>query len=186
MNNFRKSKGMIIELTSLLDVIMIMLFWVMMNVSQGVEKAEEKAQQEIDAANAQIQQEKEKSGEIIEGLENDKEQLDGQIKAMQSALDGFEDGMMLFLNLKYENGSDKLYISQNGEATAELDIDENLADNIMTELDEFADSDAVMLATVVYDGNTVLYRDMKTLKYAVENLKENYDNIYFTYINATK
>ena len=31
MNRFSKSKGIVIELTALLDVIMIMLFWVMMN-----------------------------------------------------------------------------------------------------------------------------------------------------------
>ena len=36
MNSFRKNKGIVLELTSLLDVIMIMLFWVMTDVSASI------------------------------------------------------------------------------------------------------------------------------------------------------
>ena len=186
MTNFKKSKGMIIELTSLLDVIMIMLFWVMMNISQGAEKAEDKAQKEISAANAQVQQEKEKARQKIDNLESEKNEKDIQIKNMQSAFDGFENGMMISLNIRYENGADKLYISQNGENSAVLDIDAFLAENIITKLDSFSKKDTVLLAAVVYDGNTVLYRDVTAVKAAMESVKDNYDNIYFTYINATK
>ncbi len=37
MNGFRKNKGIVLELTSLLDVIMIMLFWVMTDVSASAD-----------------------------------------------------------------------------------------------------------------------------------------------------
>ena len=47
MNGYRKSKGIVIELTALLDVILIMLFWVMMNVQESqpsaVDQAEKRA-----------------------------------------------------------------------------------------------------------------------------------------------
>ena len=56
MNGFRKNKGIIIELTSLLDIIMIMLFWVMLNVSNNAQDIEKKAQEKIDEANAKTVQ----------------------------------------------------------------------------------------------------------------------------------
>lgn len=41
MNGFRKNKGIVLELTSLLDVIMIMLFWVMTDVSASADSQKE-------------------------------------------------------------------------------------------------------------------------------------------------
>ena len=55
---FRKNKGIIIELTSLLDVILIMLFWLILNMSNTAANAEKKAQEQIDAANAKVEQAK--------------------------------------------------------------------------------------------------------------------------------
>lgn len=43
MNGFRKNKGIVLELTSLLDVIMIMLFWVMTDVSASADSQKEDA-----------------------------------------------------------------------------------------------------------------------------------------------
>ena len=65
MNSFGKNKGLIIELTSLLDVILIMLFWVMMNSSAKAEQAQENATTEIENANSQLEQirEEAESGE---------------------------------------------------------------------------------------------------------------------------
>ena len=42
-----KNKGLIIELTSLLDVILIMLFWVMMASSDKADKAEAEADKKL-------------------------------------------------------------------------------------------------------------------------------------------
>ena len=47
MNGFRKNKGIVLELTSLLDVIMIMLFWVMTDVSASADSQKEDAKAQV-------------------------------------------------------------------------------------------------------------------------------------------
>lgn len=49
MNGFRKNKGIVLELTSLLDVIMIMLFWVMTDVSASADSQKEDAKAQVQA-----------------------------------------------------------------------------------------------------------------------------------------
>ena len=49
MSGYRKSKGLALELTSLLDVIMIMLFWVMTNSSASAADAQDKADKKVKA-----------------------------------------------------------------------------------------------------------------------------------------
>ena len=52
MNGFRKNKGIVLELTSLLDVIMIMLFWVMTDVSASADSQKEDAKAQVQAINS--------------------------------------------------------------------------------------------------------------------------------------
>jgi beta-galactosidase len=47
MNGFKKNKGIVLELTSLLDVIMIMLFWVMTDVSASADSQKEDAKAQV-------------------------------------------------------------------------------------------------------------------------------------------
>lgn len=44
----------------------------------------------------------------------------------------------------------------------------------------------VMLAAVVYDGDAVLYRNMRIVENAVQAVSDKYENVYFTYINTSK
>jgi len=56
MNRFSKSKGIVIELTALLDVIMIMLFWVMMNVQDSSKSASTAAEKKAAAAEQRLEE----------------------------------------------------------------------------------------------------------------------------------
>ena len=60
MSGYRKSKGLALELTSLLDVIMIMLFWVMTNSSASAADAQDKADKKVKAAQTKIEQSEKK------------------------------------------------------------------------------------------------------------------------------
>ena len=78
---FRKNKGIIIELTSLLEIIMIMLFWVMLNVSNSAQNAEKKAQEKVDAANAKVvQAQKDAQDEIERAKQQNQKELDDMNK----------------------------------------------------------------------------------------------------------
>ena len=73
----RKNKGIVIELTALLDVIFIMLFWVMINVQESNTRVREEADSRV----SQVQE------EAAAQLESLREQTDSELKAAQEKLD---------------------------------------------------------------------------------------------------
>ena len=126
MNGFRKNKGIVLELTSLLDVIMIMLFWVMTDVSASADSQKEDAKAQVQAVTQQLEEQKQKSADELENLrKNMQKQIDEAYKKAeninsnaaknQQALDGYTQGMLISLDMRNENGTDKLYISRNDE-----------------------------------------------------------------------
>ena len=195
---FRKNKGIIIELTSLLDIIMIMLFWVMLNVSNSAADAEKKAQEKIDAANSkvasaqadaqkQIDEAKQENQKQIDQINEQNREMKQNAENMQNALDGFSEGKMVTLEMKYEGGHDVIYVSQNGGSSKSVTVDDKLKDNLASALNSYGlDKDSIILAAFMYDGNTVLYRDVNNVQDVLSKIKGNYKNIYFTHINTTK
>ena len=49
---------------------------------------------------------------------------------------------------------------------------------------EIPDGTAV-LAAVIYDGSKVLYRDMESIRAALDKLSKEHDNIYIGYIDTS-
>ena len=198
MGGFRKNKGIIIELTSLLDIIMIMLFWVMLNVSNSAQNAEKKAQEKVDAANAKVvQAQKDAQDEIERAKEQNKKELDEMDKKnreikqaaqdMQQALDGFGNGKMVTLEMKYEDGRDVIYISQGIEEKKTVSVDDKLKDGLSAALNSYGlDKNSIILTAFMYNGDSVLYRDVEKVQNALSSIKSNYKNIYYTHINTTK
>ncbi len=198
MNGFRKNKGIIIELTSLLDIILIMLFWLMLNISNSASEIEKKAQEKIDKANAKVSQVQEDADKKVQQAQDDaKKQIDKineQNKEMRqdnenmhNALDGFSSGKMVTVEMKFSDNRDVIYVSQNNSTPQTAAVDDKLAENLTKALNSFGlDKDSIILAAFMYDGNTVLYRDVNTVQNVLVNIKGNYRNIYFTQINTTK
>ena len=144
MTGFRKNKGIVLELTSLLDVIMIMLFWVMTDVSASADSQKEDAKAQVQAVTQQ-------------------------------------------LDMRNENGTDKLYISRNDEDIMTVTPDEDISGRLISLFEGLGAADGeVMLAAVVYDGDAVLYRNMRIVENAVQAVSDKYENVYFTYINTSK
>lgn len=197
-NGFRKNKGIVIELTSLLDVIMIMLFWVMTDVSASADSQKEDAKAQMQAVTQQLEEQKQKSADELEKLREDmQKQIDEAYKKAESinsnaaknqqALDGYTQGMLISLDMRNENGTDKLYISRNDEDIMTVTPDEDISGRLISLFEGLGAADGeVMLAAVVYDGDAVLYRNMRIVENAVQAVSDKYENVYFTYINTSK
>lgn len=202
MSGFHKNKGIVIELTALLDIILIMLFWMMMNISQDNEDVMADASQQVADVQSQAEIDKENiqadaQAQIDSILDDTSRQVaEAQEKAdntnslasqNQQALDGYEQGMLVTINLRYEEQGDVLYISQNDdEISASLLPQADVAQEIINALEKLGiGNDETVLCAFVYDGNSVLYRDVNAVNDAVEQVHESYSNFYCTYINTT-
>lgn len=200
MNGSRKSKGIIIELTALLDVILIMLFWVMMDMQNNNDEVKADAEKRVEAAQSALEDERTQWQEQLDSILDDTsrqvaeawekaESVDSQASQNQQALDGYEQGLLVTLNLKYDdNGKGKLYISQGKNKSAQTDI--TSAAEISAEIEKYfedmgSSKDDVLLCALVYDGDKALYRDVKEVTAAVDMVGEVYENFYCAYINTT-
>ncbi len=171
-----KNKGMIIELTSLLDVILIMLFWVMITSSDRAAQAENEAQKQIDDIREEYRQESQDKDIQIE-----------QLDRYFSAVEGFEDGEMLTVSVTYSENEDVLSFSRRDEVLFSQTMD-GLTDpetQLRLVLDGLtADRDGVILCAFVFDGSSALYRDVTAVKDAFESVRGDYENLYFTMVNT--
>lgn len=175
-----KNKGLVIELTSLLDVILIMLFWVMMVSSDKAGKAEEDAQaqaaQQIAEANA-------KAEAFIAENKAQLEMLEEYVKTVE----GFEKGEMLSISITYVDSSETLSFAHGGEQISSVVLTgySNIEYEIRRVIDMLPNRDGIILAAFVYDGNTALYKDVEAVRNALEKLRLDYKSIYFAYINTS-
>ncbi len=187
MNGFRKNKGIIIELTSLLDIIMIMLFWLMFNVSSSAADAEKKAQEKIDEANLKVAAAQADAQKEIDKINEQNKEMKQNAENMQNALDGFSSGKMVTIEMRFENNADVIYVSQSGTDAKAVSVDDKLSENLSAALNSYGlDKDSIILAAFMYNGDTVLYRDVNKVQSILSTIKGNYKNIYFTHINTTK
>lgn len=171
-----KNKGLIIELTSLLDVILIMLFWVMMNSSGKAEQAEENARIQAEQADAQIQQIKDETSSQLETM-------DEYVKTVE----GFENGEMLSISINFKDGYDILSFAKGGEELSSVVLNEqtDVEDEIRSVLDKLSADGKIILCALIYDGDTALYRDVVTVREVLELLRDDYGSFYFAYINTS-
>lgn len=188
-----KSKGIAIELTALLDVILIMLFWVMMSMENETERVKTEAaetvaekQAEFESRAAQLQDELDTVREQYERFLD--ENAENAAAANQKALDEFAEGRMITLNLSYD-AVGKLYImDEKGElAHTLIGTEEDIASSITGVLKSSGlDKDDVILCAFVYDGSRALYRDVKTVTAAADRVAKSYNSFYCTYINISR
>ena len=186
-----KNKGLIIELTSLLDVILIMLFWVMMVSSDKADKAEQQAEQKVQAANAQAQVQVDEAKKDAERYINERlaEQKDNMEKLDEyvKTIEGFENGEMLSISITYVEQNEVLSFTRSGQQISSVTLTgySNIEHEIRKVLDTLPNKNGIILAAFIYDGNTALYRDVQSVRAALENLRKDYGGIYFAYINTS-
>lgn len=195
MSGFHRNKGIVIELTALLDVIFIMLFWVMINVQDKNEQVKEQAESQVAQAQAQEQKAKDELKEISEQKDKQIEEawayaesLDSAAAKNQQALAEYEDGMLITLDLKYEKTGELYIFDKEGEiGKAGLGTEEEIYNGIVNSLERTGmNTDEVVLCAMVYDGSRALYKDVNLVTDAVDRVNRVYKNFYCTYINTAR
>ena len=195
MGGFHKNKGIVIELTALLDVIMIMLFWVMMNVRENSENVKAEAETKVAAVQHELNETRSELNNVrseadaeIEKIWKKAEELDKQAAANQQALVGYEQGMLVTLSIKYENDG-MLYISNYDEqlGKASISSEDEIYELITAALKKAGlKEDDVVLCALVYDSESALYKHVKKVKVAVDRVRNIYNSFYCTYIDTSK
>ena len=188
-----KNKGIAIELTALLDVILIMLFWVMMNMETETDRVRADAAETVAAKQAEFDR---MTAEMQTELDTVKAQyerfLDENAEdlavANQKALDEFAEGRMITLNLTYDAVGKLFILDETGElAHTLLGTEEEIAGSISDVIEESGlDKNDVILCAFVYDGSRALYRDVKKITAAADIVGKDYNDFYCTYINISR
>ncbi|MDE6834571.1 MAG: hypothetical protein K2J39_10070 [Ruminococcus sp.] len=208
-----KNKGIIIELTSLLDVILIMLFWLMMNLQEQNKNISEEAENRISQAEEIVADAQESvsnaekiSVDALKELEKIKaemeelrESTDNEITeawkkaasindtatANQQALENFEKGSFIMVDLCY-NDSGEVVISDSNDTIGQTDILSytNISKELINSFKDYGFSkDNTIICAVTYNGSQALYKDIKAVRMAIDDVKKSYPYFYCTYIN---
>ena len=191
MNGYRKNKGIVIELTALLDVIMIMLFWIMMSVqdtSKSASDAAEKKALEAEQKLNTVQEELDIRSAQLERFQNILQNIDKNAADNQQALLGYESGMLVNLDIRYdENGRLIIYNSNKKLGETDISSETEISACIINSLGKAGlDKNDVILCTLIYNGTSTLYKDFKIVSSAVDSVRSVYTNFYCAHINTSK
>ena len=190
-----KSKGIIIELTALLDVILIMLFWVMMNIKDTNDTVRTEAQAQVQEAQDEAAQARDELTRLQDEYADEIARLEEQARSPekaarenQEALEDFSDGLIVTLNLKYDAVGKLFILDQDGEiGRTLLDSKEAITEGIISSLEESGlTTDDVILCALVYDGSRALYRDIQAITAAITQVSQTYTRFYCTFINISR
>ena len=188
-----KNKGIAIELTALLDVILIMLFWVMMSMEHEKEVVHTEAEETIAQYEADCEQRVSDISAELDAVKAQYERfLDENAEdaavANQKALDEFAQGRMITLNLTYDAVGKLFILDETGElGHTLLGTEQEIAGEISKVIESSGlDENDVILCAFVYDGSRALYRDVKTITAAADIVGREYNNFYCTYINFSR
>lgn len=203
-------KGIVIELTALLDVILIMMFWLMMSLQNendtirtDYEEQIAQVEQDLNTANQNLKDTEKRANDAIANMQSelqkvredaDKEIVEAWKKAAsindnatanQLALDKYEQGILITINLKYDTDT-KLIISDKNNILEQSNINvDDISEKLISSFEKSeSEQDSVILCAFVYDGSKALYKDVKTVRTAISNVKEIYSDMYCTYINT--
>jgi len=196
-----KNKGIAIELTALLDVIFIMLFWCMTNMQEQTEDIRQSSEEQISQAYSQAENYRQELQQAKQQYEYDVQRLEKELESAlkkaenpektarenQEALDRYSQGIVVTLVMNYD-AVGKLFISDNNSELGKTLINspEEVASTIENALEKNSfDKDEVILCALVYDGSRALYKDVQTVTEAVGIVSESYSRIYCTYINTS-
>ena len=197
-----KVREIILDFTSLLDVIMIILFFFILFSSVDVENAEEKANRAEASYNELIEENERKQ------LENEKEQQEWREKASeewdrilsadanavnnQKALTAYNNGEGVYFNLQGVEKSDvwTLSVLCGTKKLGVINSDEsrNLREKIKGILNSSGyKKDDVIISTLTYDGYAYGTETVVPLiEGVITDIQREYKGLYFTTINISK
>ena len=189
MKRRQRNRGIVIELTALLDVILIMLFWVMINVQGETEEVRAESEAQVSALEQRLVKVETEAEKEIEKAWEEARTINEEAAANQQALYEYEQGLKVELRLRSEAGAvltvkvhdreiDSLLLKEKTEQSVAEALEKALKEAGITE-------EEVVLCAFIYDGSVALYRDVNSVKNAVEMVTEAYTKCYCTNINLT-
>ena len=191
-----KQKGIIIELTSLLDVIFIILFWVMMQMQQqqtqmqtDTEEQLAQAAQQVEEALQQVEEIRTEADQKIAEAWKTAEELNEKAFANQKALDSFSQGNLITIYLEYVPDG-IISVSEQRENLAEFSLE--LSETVISEriLQAIENSEIgenqVILCALIYDGDTALYKDVLKLNAVLKQISAERPDLYCATMNTAR
>lgn len=188
----RRRKSVIVELTSLLDVIFIMLFMVMSRSQTAAEEAQEKAAESV----AQIQAEAELT---VSGYEDDialyqsmlaeVEEERRNIASMQNEINSFEqfrEMSEIITVYVFDSGYKRSVNIETGDKTESIDFD---WDNMDYAREKLADTlnglaggtEHPVFIIFNYNGDLIYRRDYNMVTEVITEVQGGYDKVYIKF-----
>lgn len=185
-----KIREIILDFTSLLDVIMIILFFFILFSTFEIEEATNMANQ----TKAEYETKVDEAEAVLAEYEREKDKLlsiDKNAVKNQEALLQYQ-GQILTINLYDKFDDDTLYINiKKGENkldefiyTESVDMKTKLTD--ILKMTEFTNDD-VIICNLTYNGDDLYSANaVKKIEKVVNDLQKEYENFYFAAINISK
>lgn len=184
----RKRKSVIVELTSLLDVIFIMLFMVMNQSQTAAEEAQSDAAAEVAAAQVQVEaMEEEVEGYrvIIDEVEADRLNLES-IKNKLNSYEVFEEYATIISISVLDHSYKRTIIVENGGETVNTDFSWDNMDYAESSLNEtlnscIKDSENPVFIVFSYNGDKIYRQDYNMVSEVMTKVQGGYENVYIKF-----
>jgi len=181
----RKRKSVFIELTSLLDVIFIMLFMVMNRSQNAVAEAKNNAEQEIAAAKTQVSEMAEERDDykaILGEVEEERENLalmENRIESLESFSEYARIVSVYILDGGYKRSikiADDKEIASIDFSSENLDYGKN---ELILSLNNYIESDDTpVFITFTYHSDKIYRQDYNMISEAITSVHAGFDDVY--------
>lgn len=190
-----KIREIILDFTSLLDVIMIILFFFILFSTLEVDTVTKSAEDARLNYEKQMEQQAIEQEELLEQLESEWERLlqaDRNAAKNQQALIAYDQGAILAFNLQdVESRSAwtlNVLLGEEKLGTVQAQQSDKLVEKLgaMMRNAELDKAD-VIIGTLTYDGNSYgTAGAVPVIEDAIGEMQEEYSNLYFTTINISR
>ncbi|MBP5379852.1 MAG: hypothetical protein J6Y64_09975 [Ruminococcus sp.] len=190
-----KLREIILDFTSLLDVVMIILFFFVLYTSFDVEDISEKAKAAETSYNEMIEENEKEQQEWREKASREWERIlsaDANAANNQQALSAYNDGAGVYFNLHNVEKSDvwSLSVLKGNKKIGEISSDDAryLKEKLRESLDSAGYSSGdVVIGTLTYDGSAYgTEKAVPIVENAIRDIQREYKSLYFTAINISK
>ena len=190
-----KIREVILDFTSLLDVVMIILFFFILYTTFDVEKEAEKAKAAESLYTEMKEQNEKEQQEWQERASEEWERIlsaDANAAKNQQALNAYDSGKGITFNLQDVQKGDKwtLSVLSGNKRIGSISSDESrdLRSRIKELLEKAGyDKDDVIIATLTFDGNDYGTESaVPVIENAIIGIQREYKDLYFTTINTSK
>lgn len=187
----RRRKETVIELTPLLDVILIMLFMIMSAQSQKTEEIQSQAQAEAAELNSRMEQLSEEYADREDKLTAQLSDTESRLSQAEAQITGYEAfseySAVISVSVEYtDNGERKLYIAEGDSVDTisfgwdNLRYGENSLNAALEQKLKAAEGKPVFIA-FVYDSEKIYRHDYDMITSVMDELQAKNDDLYIRY-----